>query len=451
MPRLGPRVQVPSPAHVFGHVVLRDMEQIDTKAILDIKTKLDTGTILIIDDEKQICLSLKSILEDEGYNVSFSTSIDDAEEMLLKCMPSVILLDVWFGKDSWTGINFLEKMKKMYSNIPIIMISGHGNVEMAIRAMKSGAYDFIEKPFNMDLLLLTIKRAINTYGLISAANATQHDYVDIVHDDIANVQKATQSDSRVFIYGEKWTGKKELAKYIHNSSKRKNLPLVISYDLTQDDFAKVSSGTLVVADVSALCAQKQELFLSVIETKQFEMDGISGPFSGRIIACSTSQEIRKDLFNRLNIVSINVPSLSSRIKVFEDIVDCASSYTANKLRISKKEFSQKASMLLSSYNWKGNLKEFYNVIERAYIINCENQVLCENDISNILVTSRTSHDSGMTNIFSLPIAEARKEFESNYISAKIRIANGNVALAAKQIGMDRAALHRKIKSLNVKA
>ena len=449
--------------------------------------------ILVVDDEKDIRHLISGILQDEGYETRLAWSLESVKLELVKRIPSLILLDVWLEKSSADGIDILKIIKKSYSDIPVIMISGHGTIDMAINAIRIGAYDFIEKPFDTNILIMSINRVLDIAKIkkqnkeLAAKFIFSKDYLGISQSAInirSTVEKASPTESRVFLKGATGSGKNHLARLIHHKSLRKNGPLVIAntkrvtpemlesylFGIENNEgvvtkigvIEQAHRGTLYIDEICNLNKSLQARLVKLLTEKT--INRVTGKYNIDIdirIVVGTSFNIqdeisknnfREDLFYRLNVVSIEIPSLNDRVDDIPDFVDyfikiCCENIGVTPLKMSKEGYSY-----LQSRKWNGNLRELKNVIEKILILNQKND---NGEISlDFIDTDQDKNYSSFEELvqkkmLSLSLKKAREYFEREYIKIQMIRFNNNVSQTADFIGMERSALHRKLKNLNL--
>ncbi|BDB96371.1 sigma-54-dependent transcriptional regulator [Candidatus Hydrogenosomobacter endosymbioticus] len=436
--------------------------------------------VLIIDDEKQICLSLKGILEDEGYEVQYAFS-PEAAEKLLSFGFSVVLLDVWFGKDSWDGVHFLDTIIREYRDVPIIVMSGHGTFDMAVRAIKKGAYDFIEKPFDVDKLLMSIKRVIEVGRLRKEKTEefVEKDLYDLSFVFLEDskpigcvkeeISKAAAIDSRVLILGEVGTAKKEIARAVHNNSSRKSKRICFFSAASDSDAMNnilkkepEPGGTLVACGVEHFSQKAQDSFLDFLEKR----GALPGGNKIRVICAADGRKLeerlisrtfRRDLYDKLSsfvIKTVPLREMGSLIPSFAKHI--ADNYT-KKIGIGDISFSSSAIMALSIFSWPGNFYSLINSVSYAVLsayIRSRDEISVDDLPFEVRSTAEMFSDKSgsaqVIDLLSMPIAKARAVFEYRYIRAQIAAFSGNISSAANVIGMERSALHRKYASLKKK-
>ena len=447
--------------------------------------------ILIVDDEKDIRQLIAGILQDEGFYTRLAWSYSSLKTELSKRIPSLILLDVWLENSELDGIQILKLIKKSYPNVPVIMISGHGNIQMAINSLHVGAYNFIEKPFDTKLLLLNIKRAIDNAFLrskVSQISDKEFEFIgnsNAAHVIKSSIDKVAPTKSRVFLFGPIGSGKKHIAKLIHNNSKRSTASIIYlnTKRLTPDSieeelFGKENTdgiperiglveqahnGTLYIDEASNLCKKSQRRLIKLLTENRFTR--VNGKFSVEVdvrIITATSKNIQEmiknnsfseDLFYRLNVVPIKVPSLKERIEDIPDIIDYFLRSCSKDLGLAYRKLSREHYSLLQSMNLVGNLRQLKNIIENLLIIGQANN---DKEISEIILSYNKNYQENFSEVvqnklISLTLKKARELFEKEYINLQMKRFNNNVSKTADFIGMERSALHRKLNLLNNKS
>lgn len=448
--------------------------------------------ILIIDDEKDIRVLIRDILNDEGYATREAGNSAQAFEQVQTRVPSLIILDVWLQNSDSDGLAILAKIKESHPHLPVLMISGHGTIETAVSAIRQGAYDFIEKPFKTDRLLLMIERALETSKLkvenemlrrqnepvkafVGKSGATQSWY--------AIMNKVAPTNSRVLIEGPSGSGKEIAARYIHKNSARADGPFVmlncailnperIEIELFgheengvihQGVLERSDGGTLLLDEVADMPLETQGKIVRSLQDHVFTRIGGSDVIKVdvRILASTTHNllektkdgSFREDLYYRLNVVPIHIPSLSARKDDIPELINFFMEQNAAKTGLQKRELSDSALLALQAYTWPGNIRQLKNLVEWLMIMGSGNnagQIQVEDlppEISQILPTSLKA-DWG-ADLISLPLRDAREIFEREYLLSQVQRFGGNISKTAQFIGMERSALHRKLKSLNV--
>jgi len=444
-------------------------------------------TVFVIDDEKNIRQSLEGILADEGFDVQSESSGAKAVEMMDEVVPDVVLLDIWMpGMD---GIETLVKIKEAYPHLQVIMMSGHGTIETAVKATKLGAYDFIEKPLSLEKVLLSINNALNYYQLeeeISLLRERDKDRYSITGDSKAIREMKEQmrivapTNAWVLISGENGTGKELVAHTIHRMSKRSNKPMVevncaaIPEELIESElfghekgaftgatvmkkgkFDLAHEGSLFLDEIGDMSLKAQSKTLRILQEQKFERVGGSRTIQVdvRVIAATNKDlegEIEKgtfrdDLYYRLNVVPIKVPPLRERL---DDILPLAKDFMKSiylDANLEAKEFSDEAIEILEKYHWPGNVRELKNLVERLVIM-CPNEVIKADDIPSPFrqEPEYPEKDESLMTIESFQ--EAKTQFEKAFIAKKLRQFKGNISQTAEAIGVERSNLHKKIKA-----
>ena len=444
--------------------------------------------ILIIDDNSDIRLILDELIKDAGYKTRLAANFNQALTEIDKKLPDVAIIDVKLDKGDNDGIQLLDHIKQKNNDIPVIMISGHANIEMAVNSLKSGAFEFIQKPFDKDRLLNFVNRAVENFNLKkenkNLSNKLFHSF-DLIgkSNNIISIkdqiEKLSQSESRVFINGPTGSGKELVARKIYKKSKRKKGPFIIingalldakKYELElfgeekkdgsilYGAFEKASGGVLLIDEVTEIPLETQSKILRVMIDQKFKR--LNGNHDIKVdvrIFCSASKDMsteikngnfREDLFHRLNVFNIKIDPLTNRIEDIPLLIDYFIENICN--TYSYKKFSIKDNNYLLNYDWPGNVRELRNLIERIAILSPgENQDKIINIIKESLSRSLDENFS-VTDTLSVPLREARETFEKEYLISQIKKFGGNISKTAKFVGMERSALHRKLKILGVK-
>ena len=444
--------------------------------------------ILIVDDNSDIRFILDELIKDAGYKTRLAANFNQALTEIDKKLPDVAILDVKLDKGDNDGIQLLNHIKKKNTDIPVIMISGHANIEMAINSLKSGAFEFIQKPFDKDRLLNFVNRAVENFNLKNEnknLNSKLFHSFDLIgkSSNISSIrdqiQKLSQSESRVFISGPTGSGKELISRKIYKNSKRKDGPFIIingalldtkKYELelfgeeknngsiTYGALEKASGGVLLIDEVTEIPLETQSKILRVIIDQKFKR--LNGNHDIRVdvrIICCNSKDMtkeikngnfREDLYHRLNVFNIKIEPLNKRI---EDIPLLVDYFIENICKTyNYKLFSIKDNNYLLNYDWPGNVRELRNLIERIAILTPgENGEKIIDIIKESL--SKSIEDSfSVTDTLSIPLREARESFEKEYLISQLKKFSGNISKTAKFVGMERSALHRKLKILGVK-
>ena len=445
--------------------------------------------ILIIDDNPDIRNILNDLIMDAGYETRLAANYNQALSEIDKKLPDVAIIDVKLDKGDNDGIELLSHIKSKDKDIPVIIISGHANIEMAVNSLKSGAFEFIQKPFDHEQLMNFINRAVENFNLKNKNKELEtklfHSYeligssqnIEIIKDQIS---KLSNSESRIFINGPTGSGKELIARKIHKNSNRKKGPFVIlngalldvkKYELelfgeerdngsiSYGALEKASGGILLIDEVSEIPLETQSKILRVLTDQKFKR--INGDHDIKVnvrIMCSSSKNIkdeislgnfREDLFHRLNVFQIDIDPLFKRTEDIPLLIDYFSQRIFKSFNI-KKINLDKNNHYLINYDWPGNVRELRNLIERIAILSPSND---EEKISNIIKESLKSNEKEKFSIndnFSVPLKKARENFEKEYLTSQLKRFGGNISKTAKFVGMERAALHRKLRILGVK-
>ena len=450
--------------------------------------------ILIVDDEADIRELVAGILEDEGYATRTARDSDDALQAVIARRPNLIFLDIWLQGSRLDGMQLLDAFKLEHPDLPIVMISGHGNIETAVAAIKQGAYDFIEKPFKADRLVLVAERAIETSRLKREVRELKQfgpAAVELVgHSPVINqlrqaIQRVAPTNSRVLIVGPSGAGKELAARTIHSMSARANGPFAVinaaaitpermeielfGTELVNGQQRKIGAleeahgGTLFIDEIADMPRETQNRIMRVLVDQTFQRVGGTTKISADVrIISSTAQNLeaeiqagrfREDLFHRLSVVPIRVPPLAERREDISELIDYFMEQISRATGLPKRRIGEDAMAVLQSHDWPGNVRQLRNNIERLMI-------LAGGDADAELSASMLPPDVGsmvpaMPNgnggeqIMGLALREARELFEREYLVAQISRFGGNISRTAEFIGMERSALHRKLKALGI--
>ena len=444
--------------------------------------------ILIIDDEKDIRFLLSSILADEDYFTIEASNIQEAEKKIDSEIFDLALVDISLGDKKKDGISLLKKIKKINSDIPVIMISGHATIQIAVDSIKEGAFEFLEKPFNTSRLLNFVKRALENFDLKKENKKLNNLFFDSYElignsnsiKEIKNtINKISQSDCRVLISGPSGSGKELVARTIHKNSKRKDNPFIVCNGALLDPqhfdielfgienkdgsivegfFEKADKGTLLIDNVSEIPLDTQVKILRVLTDQKFRrVNGTKNILTNVRVFATTSKDLRneiingnfrEDLFHRINVFEINIEPLSQRISDIPLLIKYFSKKISENYNIKELEIDENNSYILN-HSWKGNVRELRNLIERIAIL----QPDTKDKISNIIKESLKNDnfdDQIAENSLSVPLKEAREKFEKEYLTIQLKKFNGNISKTANFVGMERSALHRKLKGLGIK-
>tara|TARA_B100000795_G_scaffold170436_1_gene128480 strand:- start:39 stop:1394 length:1356 start_codon:yes stop_codon:yes gene_type:complete len=444
--------------------------------------------ILIIDDNADIRDIINHLIIDAGFKTRLAANYNQALTEIDKKLPDVAIIDVKLDKGDNDGLELLSHIKKKDKNIPVIIITGHANVEMAIKALKAGAFEFIEKPFNQERLLNFVNRAVENINLKNQ-NKEFEDKLFYSYDligDSDNIQKIKEqinkisiSESRIFINGPMGSGKELIARKIHKESKRQKGSFVVlngalldikKYELElfgeeknngsilYGALEKATGGILLIDEISEIPLETQSKILRVLIDQKFKR--INGNHDVNVnvrIICSSSKDIkneikignfREDLYHRLNVFEINIEPLKKRISDIPLLVEYFSEKISSNYNLKKFNIDSSNKYLLH-YDWPGNVRELRNLIDRIAILSPDT----DDKISNIIKESLKTPDINSTpseNSLSVPLKEARENFEKEYLTTQLNKFNGNISRTADFIGMERSALHRKLKGLGIK-
>ena len=446
------------------------------------------GDILIVDDEKDIRELVSDILIDEGYTTQLAANSEDTFKSIEKSKPKLIILDIWLKESKLDGIDILKHVKLNNPDIPVVIISGHGNIEIAVAAIKQGAYDFIEKPFNIDQLTVVIARAMETSRLRienAAFKIKEIPSFELIGNSSVfknfnqQLDKVSSGNSRIMLTGPSGSGKEVAARYIHKNSPRKDFAFVTVNSASMSSermeellfgsesngniqlglLEQANGGVLYLDEVGDMPIGTQSKILRVLVDQQFMRIGGKKNTSVdfRVISSSSKnlvQEIqnknfREDLYHRLNVIPISVPSLEDRIEDIPYISNFFIDELSEKQGLPKRKLSQKAVVHLQSRNWPGNIRQLRNVLERSLILGSQSGEISISELETKEIIKNDNSVEMDGNMLGLPLREARELFEKDYLIAQINRFGGNISKTSQFVGMERSALHRKLKTLNV--
>jgi two-component system nitrogen regulation response regulator NtrX len=449
--------------------------------------------ILIVDDETDIRELVAGILSDEGHDTRTAHDADSALAAIADRVPRLVFLDIWLQGSRLDGLALLDEIKTLHPNLPVVMISGHGNIETAVSAIRRGAYDFIEKPFKADRLILVAERALETSKLkreVLELKSRTGESFELIGMSSAmtqlrqTIERVAPTNSRIMIIGPSGSGKEMVARAIHAASPRKNGPFVslnaatITPDRMEIElFGTESNGTerkvgaleeahkgvLYLDEVADMPRETQAKILRVLVEQQFERVGGTKRVKVDVrIISSTAQNLegliaegrfREDLYHRLAVVPVTVPALAERREDIPYLVDGFIKQIARQTGIKPRRIANDAMAVLQAHNWPGNVRQLRNNIERLMILvqgeDADAPItadLLPSEIGDVMPRTPTQSD---VHIMALPLREAREMFEKEYLIAQINRFGGNISRTAEFIGMERSALHRKLKSLGV--
>ena len=452
------------------------------------------GDVLIVDDERDICNLVAGILEDEGYEVRIANDSDSALREITQRCPTMVLLDIWLQGSRLDGIEILNILRERYPNLPVVIISGHGNIDTAVAAIRSGAYDYIEKPFKSGKLLVTVGRAIEAarlqrenaelkrrsvlqFALIGQASA--------IEQLNTKIDKLAQSNSRVMIVGPSGAGKEATAHQLHARSPRANNNFIgvhaaiLDEDIGQIDrmlfgmeekgdveiglFEQAHGGTLYLDEVASFPQSVQKSILQVLVSGSFTRVGgkqkvkvdarVLSSCSDTVRVAIREGRLREDLYARLSVMTLDVPALNQRRDDVPYLANYFVKTLASQMNMPEREIEADVMAVLQSFDWPGNVRQLRNCIEhmmlashadgsdRLKIEHLPREIVSGTDVGGNVAESQ--------HIMSLPLRDARERFEREYLEAQIDRFSGNISRTAEFVGMERSALHRKMKSLGI--
>jgi two-component system nitrogen regulation response regulator NtrX len=451
--------------------------------------------ILIVDDEADIRDLVAGILQDEGYVTRTARNSDEALAAVAARRPNLIFLDIWLQGSKLDGLQLLDAFKQEHPDVPVVMISGHGNIETAVAAIKHGAYDFIEKPFKADRLVLVAERALETSRLKREVKQLKQRASQIpvligksaaVSQLRQTIERVAPTNSRVLVVGPSGAGKELAARMIHHLSARANGPFVVinAAAITPDRMEielfgvdggngaesrkpgaleEADGGTLFIDDIADLPRETQNKILRVLVDQTFQRVGghskvavdvrVISSTSRNLEALIAEGKFREDLYHRISVVPIRVPPLAERREDIPALVEFFMEQISLATGLPKRRIGEDAMAVLQSHNWPGNVRQLRNNIERLMI-------LAGGDPDAVLDASMLPPDVGsmvptMPNgnggeyLMGLPLRDAREAFEREYLIAQISRFGGNISRTAEFVGMERSALHRKLKALGI--
>ena len=449
---------------------------------------MSRGNILVVDDEADICRIVKEILADENYDVSTAPNAQAARTAYNARHPDLVLLDIWMPDTD--GISLLKEWSHDHDLlVPVVMMSGHGTVETAVEAIRLGAYDFIEKPLTTAKLLVTVERALQGARLrqenqslrrraeVVAVPAGKSRTMKQLRETIGRI---AAHDTWVLISGEPGSGKEVAARYLHSQSARRERPFVelslaavpapnlsvqlfgseADGDITTGVFEQAAGGTLFLDQIADLDLATQSRLLSVLEEKRFLRVGGSQPVTldVRIISASSQNlegavatgSFREDLYYRLNVVPLAIPSLREHREDVPELVGFYVDWMVEKERLAYRRFTTGALNMLRNHAWPGNIRELKNLVQRLLILT-RGAEITETDVAAAFGTQPTtvSTETIPTSLFDLPLREARDQFEKSYLEHYLKRTGGNVSEVAEAVGVERTHLYRKLKGLGI--
>jgi two-component system nitrogen regulation response regulator NtrX len=448
--------------------------------------------ILVVDDEADIRELVSGILQDEGYLTRTARDSDDAINAIAARRPNLVFLDIWLQGSRLDGLQLLDAVKQQNAELPVVMISGHGNIETAVAAIKQGAYDFIEKPFKADRLLLVAERALETSRLRREVKALKQLSPSLLVGRSPSInhlrqmiEKVSPTNSRILIVGPSGAGKELAARAIHTQSNRAEGPFVVinaaamipermeselfGIDQANGHERKVGAleeahtGTLFIDEIGDMPRETQNKILRVLVEQTFQRVGGTNRISVDVrIVSSTGRNIeaeiaagkfREDLYHRLSVVPIRVPPLAERREDIPELVQYFMEQISQASGLPKRLIGEDAMAVLQSHDWPGNVRQLRNNVERLMI-------LAGGEPDAVITASMLPQDvgsmvpsmpngNGGEHLMGLPLREAREVFEREYLVAQISRFGGNISRTAEFVGMERSALHRKLKALGI--
>ncbi len=446
--------------------------------------------ILIVDDERDIRELISDILEDEGFTTRLAGTSDEAMQQVTSEQPSLMILDIWLKDSQMDGIDILKVVKRDYPDVPVVIISGHGNIEIAVAAIRQGAYDFIEKPFNIDQLMVVIRRAMETSRLRQENHQLKRQDQKVsemigqsssFRTLVSQLDKVTKSNGRVMLLGPAGSGKEVAARYIHANSNRASAPFVtvncagvepdsmeaVLFGRESADrgvepglLEQANGGVVYFDEVADMPIGTQSKILRVLVDQKFTRVGGSDSISVdlRVISSTNknleeeiaAERFRQELYHRLSVVPIEVPSLEERR---EDIPVLANAFIeeCNQSQgLPLRALSEEAIALMQTMSWPGNVRQLKNLVERVLILGDGTGEIEARELPG--EEAPTSEEGRVVlsgALATLPLREAREAFEREYLLTQINRFGGNISRTASFVGMERSALHRKLKSLGV--
>lgn len=452
-----------------------------------------TADILVVDDEADIRDLVSGILEDEGHRTRLARDSDEALRAIEERRPQLVILDIWLQGSRLDGLEVLSIIKRTYPDLPVIIISGHGNIETAVTAIKRGAYDYIEKPFKADRLILVTMRALEASNLKREVRELREKSpmsVEMIGKSAAmnqlknGIERVAPTNSRIMIRGQSGTGKELAARIIHQRSQRQTGPFVVlnaaamAPDRVEEELfgtedrsggarkvgalEEAHGGTLYIDEIADMPIETQGKVLRVLVEQKFLRVGGSHKVAVDVrIITSTARDLerdmaegrfREDLFHRLNVVPLRVPSLAERRDDIPELINHFVQQIAQSSGLAARRIGEDAIAVLQAHDWPGNVRELRNNVERLMI-------LSGGDPSGVITAEMLPDEigsnvplpvnGGAEHLMSLALREAREIFEREYLLAQINRFGGNISRTAEFVGMERSALHRKLRALGV--
>jgi two-component system, NtrC family, nitrogen regulation response regulator NtrX len=450
--------------------------------------------ILIVDDEADIRDLVAGILDDEGFSTRTARDSDSALTEIANRRPNLVFLDIWLQGSKLDGLQLLEQIKRDHADLPVVMISGHGNIETAVAAIKRGAYDFIEKPFKSDRLILVATRALETSRLkrevkelkqLAPAASVLTGRSACMNQLRQTIDRAAKANSRILIVGPPGSGKELAARTLHNASSRAGGPFVVinaaaitpermeielfgvepngEHPRKTGALEEAHGGTLFIDEIGDMPRETQNKILRVLVDQTFQRQGGTAKVNVDVrIISSTARNLeeeiaegrfREDLYHRLSVVPVFVPPLSERREDIPELIDYFMDQISAATGLPKRQIGQDAMAVLQSHVWPGNVRQLRNNVERVMILAAGGPEviitadMLPQDVGSMVPAMPTSNNG--EHIMGLPLREAREVFERDYLMAQISRFSGNISRTAEFVGMERSALHRKLKALGV--
>lgn len=450
--------------------------------------------ILIVDDEEDIRFVLSGALADHGYDIREASTSNEALMEVKKRKPSLLIIDVWLEGSQMDGMELLRYLKSLDPQLPAIIISGHGNIEMAKTALSEGASDFLEKPFNTTRLVSAVDNALELASLrrenevLNARDYFGNELVGRCHATVSlrsKIEKIAPTNSRALITGPVGSGKEVVAKEIHKKSQRKNGPFIVlnaalispeqmDAELFGEEdatgrpskigyFERAHKGTLLLDEIGDMPIATQNKILRVLTEKRFTRSHGREAVEVDVRVLSTTSrnlesevekgDFRSDLYYRLNVVEVATPSLNDRREDIPELVEALSARIASALKIPQQRFTQEALLTLQMAHWSGNVRQLKNFVERMLIMSskADQAPIGTNDIPReILASDHHTAPKFTESVYStLSLKDARQAFEREYLKLQVDRFSGNISKTAQFVGMERSALHRKLKALGI--
>lgn len=451
--------------------------------------------ILIVDDEADIRDLVAGILDDEGYNTRTARDSDDALGTIAARRPNLVFLDIWLQGSKLDGLQLLDSIKQEHPELPVVMISGHGNIETAVAAIRRGAYDFIEKPFKADRLVLVADRALETSRLkrevkdlkqLAPLSTSMVGRSSAMNQLRQTIEKVAPTNSRILIVGPSGGGKELAARTIHAASARAQSPFVVInaaaitpermeielFGIEQSNgtqgrkvgaLEEAHGGTLFIDEIADMPRETQNKIMRVLVEQTFQRVGGAARVAVDVrIVSSTSRNLeseiasgrfREDLFHRLSVVPIRVPPLAERREDIPDLVSYFIEQISQATGLAKRQVGSDALAVLQSHDWPGNVRQLRNNVERLLILSggdSDSEItaaMLPQDVGSMVPSM--PNGNGGEQLMAMPLREARELFEREYLVAQISRFGGNISRTAEFVGMERSALHRKLKALGI--